>query len=74
MLVLPLNCLSQVANAGRESRVCLRAHEHDQDIRYQNLDLIWFMDKVVDGTCIIEKVIFDRLTHNLVYKSLRTNI
>ena len=26
-----ISCLSQVANAGRGSRVCLRAHEHDQD-------------------------------------------
>ena len=26
-----ISCLSQVANAGKGSRVCLRAHEHDQD-------------------------------------------
>ena len=50
---------------------------------YQDMDLIWFMEKVADGTCIIEKVkennlnkgtkcvpkfIFDYLTHNLVDK------
>ena len=53
---------------------------------YQDMDLIWFMEKVADGTCIIEKVkennlnkgtkcvpkfIFDYLTHNLLDKSLR---
>ena len=58
---------------------------------YQDMDLIWLMEKVTDGTCIIEKVdskennsnmgtkcvpkfTFDYLTHNLVDKSLRTNI
>ena len=60
-------------------------------LRHLDLALLWFKEKVADGTCIIEKVdskenksdigtkrvpkhTFDYFTHNLVDRSLRTDL
>ena len=58
-----------------------------RNLRHLDLAQLWFKEKVADDTCVIVKVdskennsdigtkiIFEYLTHNLIDKSLRTNI